>query len=77
VGCINTTGTITRSGELILLALLTPMTPEEAAKETGIPLFKVRSGIREFLEVRLVQAEDDKFKTTPDGLVRIEGAETA
>ncbi len=76
MGCINATGTITRSGELILLALRNPMTPEEAAKETGVPLFKVRSGIREFLAARLVQAADDKFQTTPAGLVRIEGADT-
>ncbi len=59
------------------MALRTPMTPEEAATETGVPLFKVRSGIREFLAAGLVQAADDKFQTTPDGLARIEGAETA
>jgi hypothetical protein len=77
VGCINADGTVTRSGELILLALRTPLTPEEAAKETGVPLFKVRSGIRELLAARLVQAADDKFQSTPDGLDRVEGAETA
>ncbi len=77
MGCINVNGTMTRSGELILLALRTPMTPEEAAKETGVPLFKIRSSIREFLAARLVQAVDDKFQTTPDGLARVEGAETA
>ncbi len=77
MGCINVNGTMTRSGELILLALRTPMTPEEAAKETGVPLFKIRSSIREFLAARLVQAVDDKFQTTPDGLVRVEGAKTA
>jgi hypothetical protein len=76
VGCINVDGTLTRSGELILFALRTPMTPEEAAKETGVPLFKVRSSIREFLAARLVQAADDKFQTTMDGLVQIEEART-
>jgi hypothetical protein len=77
VGCINVDGTLTRSGELVLLALRTPMTPEEAARDTGVPLFKVRSGIREFLAARLVQAADDKFQTTQDGLDRVEGAESA
>ncbi len=77
MGCINSTGTITRSGELILLALRNPMSPEEVAKETGVPLFKVRSGIREFLAHQLVQATDDKFQTSPDGLAQLEGAETA
>jgi predicted transcriptional regulator len=76
VGCINVDGTLTRSGVLILLALQTPMTLEEVAKETGAPLFKVRSSIREFLAARLVQAADDKFQTTLDGLVKIEGAKT-
>jgi hypothetical protein len=77
VGCINVDGTLTRSGELVLLALRTHMTPEEAARDTGVPLFKVRSGIREFLAARLVQAADDKFQTTQDGLDRVEGAESA
>jgi type II secretory ATPase GspE/PulE/Tfp pilus assembly ATPase PilB-like protein len=72
MGCINVDGTLTRSGKLILSALHTPMTPEEAARETGVPLFKVRSSIREFLAARLVQAADDKFQTTLDGLVQIE-----
>jgi predicted transcriptional regulator len=76
VGCVNVDGTLTRSGVLIFLALQTPMTPKEAAKETGVPLFKVRSSIREFLDARLVQAADDKFQTTLDGLVQIEGVKT-
>jgi predicted transcriptional regulator len=76
VGCINVDATLTRSGVSILLTLQTPMTPEEVAKETRIPLFKVRSSIREFLAASLVQAADDKFQTTLDGLVQIEGAKS-
>lgn len=74
MGCINTDGTLTRSAELILLALRTSMTPEEVARETGVALFKVRSGLREFLEADLVVVEGDKYCSTPAGLSRVEGS---
>jgi predicted transcriptional regulator len=71
MGCINADGTLTRSAELILLALRTSMTPEEVARETGVALFKVRSGLREFLGAGLAVAEGDKYRCTPAGLARV------
>ena len=73
MACINVDGTLTRSGELIILALRTPLTPEEVAKETGEALFRVRSALREFLGVGFVEAREGKYCCTPAGLARLEG----
>ena len=62
MACINADGTLTRSGELIILALRTPSTPEEVAQETGEALFKVRSALREFMGVGFVEAEENKYR---------------
>lgn len=74
MACINVDGTLTRSGELIILALRTPLTPEEVAKETGEALFKVRSALREFMGVGFVEAKEDKYCSTPTGLARLESS---
>jgi hypothetical protein len=73
MACINADGTLTRSGELILLALKNPCTPEEAARDTGLPLFKVRSAVREFLAVRLVERTGEEYRATDAGLAKVEG----
>lgn len=72
MACINANGTLTRSGELILLALRTPLNPEEIAKDTGVALFKVRSALREFLTAGMVEAKEDKYLSTPRGQALVE-----
>ncbi len=74
MACINADGTLTRSGELILLALRTPATAAEVAEETGEPLFRVRSALREFMSAGFVEAQEDKYRSTPQALARLEGS---
>ena len=74
MGCINADGTLTRSGELILLALRTPLTAEEVARETGVALFKVRSALREFLAAGLAEVANDEYRSTPAGLSQVEAS---
>jgi len=73
MGCIDAKGNITRSGELILLALMGPSQIEAAAKESGQPLFKVRSAVREFTDVGFVKEVTDGFQITPEGIKKLEG----
>jgi len=73
MGCIDAKGNITRSGELILLALMDPSRIEAAAEESGQPLFKVRSAVREFSEAGFVKAVADGFQITPEGIKKLEG----
>jgi hypothetical protein len=73
MGCIDAKGNVTRSGELILLALMGPSQIEAAAKESGQPLFKVRSAVREFSDAGFVKAVTGGFQITPQGIKKLEG----
>jgi predicted transcriptional regulator len=46
--------------------------PEEVALETGLPLFKVRSGLRETAEAGLTDQKEDRYKLTEKGAKLIE-----
>jgi hypothetical protein len=74
MACINADGTLSRSGELILLALKNPGTPEDAARETGLPLFQVRSAVREFLAAHLLERVGGEYRATAAGLGKVEGS---
>lgn len=41
--------------------------PEEIAKDTKLPLFRVRSGLRELTQAGLAKLEYDKYKITEKG----------
>ncbi len=73
MGCIDVKGNITRSGELILLALMGPSRIEAAARESGQPLFKVRSTVREFSDAGFVKLVAGGFQITPQGIKKLEG----
>lgn len=47
MACISAEGTLTESGRKMLTALQNPATPEQVAQVAGLPLFCVRSGLRE------------------------------
>jgi predicted transcriptional regulator len=73
VACIQPDGTLSRSGELILLAVHAPATPEEVARETGLDLFVVRAAMREFLQADYVEKVEDRYRLTPKGEAALEG----
>lgn len=41
--------------------------PEEITKSAGLPLFRVRSGLRELAQADLVDQEADKYKLSAKG----------
>ncbi|MGC8816232.1 MAG: hypothetical protein ACP5PX_00200 [Candidatus Hadarchaeum sp.] len=67
MACISPDGKPTESGRKILLALAESRTPEEVAKETNLPLFRVRAGLRELVEAGLVREEQGKYLLTDSG----------
>jgi predicted Rossmann fold nucleotide-binding protein DprA/Smf involved in DNA uptake len=71
--CINPDGTLTPSAKAMLSALYSPVTLEEVAKSTGLPLFRIRSSIREMLEAGLVEEEGGKYTATGAGREKIGG----
>jgi predicted transcriptional regulator len=46
--------------------------PEEVALETGLPLFKVRSGLRDIAQAGLAEQKEDRYKLTEKGATLIE-----
>ncbi len=72
MGCVNSDGSITNSARLMLSLLSTPMTAEEAAAQSGQPLFKVRSSLREMVETGLVELEGEHYRTSALGKARAE-----
>ena len=66
--CVSPDGKPTESGMGMLAALNAgKSSPEDIAAETGRPLFRVRSGLRELLSAGLVSGGDDSFSLTEQG----------
>jgi predicted transcriptional regulator len=68
MACISPDGKPTESGTKMLRALKAGLgAPEEIANEAGLPLFRVRSGLRELTEAGLVSQKGDKYELSPKG----------
>ena len=68
MACISPDGKPTESGAKMLRALKSGLgSPEEIAKDTGLPLFRVRSGLRELAQAGLTTAQNDNYKLTDKG----------
>lgn len=73
MACIQPDGLLTRCGEAVLLATWKPSTLEELAKECRIPMFRVRSAIREILQAGLVEEKGESYGITAQGIKKLEG----
>jgi len=73
MACISPDGKPTESGAKMLRALNSGLgSPEEIAKYTGLPLFRVRSGLRELTQAGLANQKNDKYEITEKGEELIE-----
>jgi len=60
-------GKPTESGRKILVSIKEHGLPEEIAEETKLPLFRVRSGLRDLSEAGYVKEEQGKYNLTDAG----------
>jgi predicted transcriptional regulator len=68
MGCISPDGTPTETGKKMLLALKRGLrSPEDMAKQTGLPLFRVRSGLRDIVGAGLAEQKDNGYQLSPKG----------
>ncbi len=68
MACVSPDGKPTESGTKMLRALKSGLgSPEEIAKDAGLPLFRVRSGLRELVEAGLANQKDDRYELTERG----------
>jgi DNA-binding IclR family transcriptional regulator len=69
MACISPDGKPTESGTRMLRALQGgSKSPEEVAKDTGLPLFRVRSGLRELTQAGFADQKDDKYNLSSKGV---------
>ena len=69
MACISPDGKPTKSGTKMLSALKSGLgSAEEIAKSTGLPLFRVRSGLRELNQAGLANQKDDKYELSFKGV---------
>jgi len=68
MACISPDGKPTESGTKMLRALKSGLgAAEEIAKDAGLPLFRVRSGLRELAQAELAKQKNDKYELTQKG----------
>jgi predicted transcriptional regulator len=68
VPCVSADGKLTQSGLATLAALKSGTAiPEAVSKITGIPLFRIRSGLRELVTAGFVTEVNDKFQLSDGG----------
>ncbi|MGC8785244.1 MAG: hypothetical protein ACP5RN_12775 [Armatimonadota bacterium] len=67
MACISAEGTLTESARKMLACLQTLATPEEVAQATGLPLFRVRSGLREMAQAGLLEEKEGCYVLTESG----------
>ncbi len=71
MACVKPDGTLTGSAKRVLTALQTPGTAAEAAQKANLPMYFVRSGLRELVAAGLLAEHDGCFQTTEAGLARL------
>ncbi len=68
MACISPDGKPTESGTKMLRSLESGLgSPEEIAKDAGIPLFRVRSGLRQLTQAGLASQNNNKYELTEKG----------
>jgi predicted transcriptional regulator len=69
MACISPDGKPTESGTKMLRAIKSGMgSAEEIASSAGLPLFRVRSGLRELVQAGLANLKDDKYELSSKGM---------
>jgi predicted transcriptional regulator len=71
MACINPDGTLTPTAQAVITALKTPCTPVDLAQVTGLPIYRIRSTIRELIEAGLVFESNGRYKLTESNKKRL------
>jgi predicted transcriptional regulator len=71
MACINPDGTLTPAAQAVITALKTPCTPAELTQVTSLPVYRIRSTIRELNEAGLVLEANGKYQLTNTGMKRL------
>lgn len=67
MACINPDGTLTPTANLVLKTANHPLTAMEIARVAGLPLYQVRSSIRELVANGYLKEDDESYHLTEKG----------
>ena len=70
--CVKPDGTLEPMAQAIVRALRTPRTVEGVCEHLRLPLYRVRSTMRELVEAGLVADRDGVYDLTDSGRIRVE-----
>lgn len=73
--CVWPDGSLSRSGRLMLSAVRPDSTAEDVAAATGIPLFRVRSSLRELIAADYVSEVGGHFQQTEQGAAKVRSSD--
>jgi len=77
MACISPDGKPTESGTKMLRAIESGMgSAEEIASSAGLPLFRVKSGLRELTQAGLANLKDDKYELSSKGAELLDSLST-
>lgn len=74
MACVNAGGEISEAARQILVAMLEASPPTQVASQTGLPLYRIRSALRELSGAGLAVESENGWKTTETGRKAIERA---
>lgn len=77
MACISPDGTLSGPAQKVLRALVEPKALEEIAGAVEVPLYRIRSSVRELTQAGLVEETGATFVTTPAGRTKLEEAARA
>lgn len=73
MACVNDTTTLTSSAEKLLMEAESPATLTELAQRAKLPLFRVRSSLRELVTQGLLELKEVHYQITEVGRARLRG----
>ena len=71
MACLNSNGEITEAARQILTAMERPAALSQVADETGLPMYRIRSAMRELAEAGLAAEAGDEWQVTGAGMAAI------
>ena len=71
MACVNPDGSLTPTAKKILRALGHPLMLSELSEQVFLPLFVLRSSLRELSEYGLLQEAEEKYQLTDKGRARL------
>jgi predicted transcriptional regulator len=67
MACIAPDGALTPQAKVVLGAMVAPAHLEDVARQTGLPLFRIRASVRELAQAGLLEESGGAYRVTAAG----------